>query len=106
MRDETKILNGLRIAPRGIVYVLIGYNTTREEDFHRVQKIHDLKHDPYVMPYNRTRAEMAFKRFIDSRMYRKFKTIGDAWRSYEKTQNMQGMQRQTERPAQTLLRKT
>ena len=83
MRDETKILNGLRIAPRGIVYVLIGYNTTREEDFYRVQKIHDLKHDPYVMPYNRTRAEMAFKRFIDSRMYRKFQTIDEAWRNYK-----------------------
>ena len=82
MRDEQRVLNGLAIAPRGIVYVLIGYNTTRQEDFHRLQKIHDLGHDPYVMPFNRTREEKQLKRFIDCRAYRKHKTIEAAWGEY------------------------
>jgi hypothetical protein len=85
MHDEQKVLNGLRIAPRGIVYVLIGYNTTHEEDLHRCQKIHDNGHDPYVMPYNRTREEKMFKRFIDCRAYRKHKTIEEAWKDYKKS---------------------
>jgi len=83
MEDETKVLYGLSIAPRGIVYVMIGYNTTRDEDFYRVQKIHDSGHDPYIMPFNRTKDEKAFKRFVDSRMYRKFKTIKEAWENYK-----------------------
>jgi hypothetical protein len=81
--DEKKILDGLKIAPRGMVYVLVGYNTTQDEDFHRCQKIHDLGHDPYVMPYNRGNKELrAFKRFIDSRMYRKYPTLREAWGAY------------------------
>lgn len=83
MRDEKEILRGLQLAPRGIVYVLIGYNTTVEDDFYRCQKIHDFGHDPYVMPYNRTPGEKSFKRFIDSRMYRKYKTIKEAWKKYK-----------------------
>ena len=83
MRDETAILRGLKLAPRGMVYVLIGYNTTGEEDFHRCQKIHDLKHDPYVMPYNRTPAERKFQRFINLHYYRKFKTLKEAWKQYK-----------------------
>jgi len=83
MEDEKEIVRGLKLAPRGMVYVLIGMNTTREEDIHRCQTINDLGHDPYVMPFNRIKEEKAFKRFIDSRMYRKYKTITEAWRDYK-----------------------
>ena len=56
-----------------------------EDDIYRCQKIHNLGHDPYVMPYNGgNRRLRAFKRFIDSRMYRKYKTISEAWREYQK----------------------
>ena len=82
MQDESNVIRGLGLAPHGIVYVLIGYNTTREEDFHRCQKIHDLGHDPYVMPYNRTKQERQVQRFINTRMYRKYKTIKEAWGDY------------------------
>jgi len=34
------------------VYVLIGYNSTREEDWHRVTAIEKLGMDPWVMPYD------------------------------------------------------
>jgi hypothetical protein len=80
IKDEKLILNGLKLVPKGIVYVLIGFNSTVEEDFHRCQKINDMKFDPYIMPYNGgTRQQRNFKRFIDSRMYRKYKTLKDAW---------------------------
>ena len=81
--DSKKILRGLKLAPRGMVYVLTGYNTTFEEDLYRCQKIHDLKHDPYIMPYKRTKEGKKFKRFIDTRMYRKYKTIEMAWKEYK-----------------------
>jgi hypothetical protein len=82
MENERQILNGLKIAPKGTVYVLIGYDTTEAEDIYRVQKIVELGHDPYIMPYHQSKAEKRFKRFIDSFMWRKFKTIEEAWQSY------------------------
>lgn len=84
MKDEKEVLRGLKIAPRGHVYVLIGFNTTQEEDIHRCQKIVDLGHDPYIMPYNQSKAEKRFKRFIDSFMWRKFDTIQEAWKNYKR----------------------
>jgi len=82
MQDEASIVNGLKIAPRGMVYVLVGYDTTVDEDFHRCQVIHDHGHDPYVMPFNRTRTERRFQRFVNTRMYRRYKLLQDAWEDY------------------------
>jgi len=83
IEDETKILEGLKIAPKGTVYVLIGYDTTIEADIYRVQKIVDYGFDPYIMPYHQNRQEKRFKRFIDSFMWRKYKTIQEAWANYK-----------------------
>ena len=82
MENEHQVLQGLSIAPKGTVYVLIGYNTTQAEDIYRVQKIVELGHDPYIMPYHQNKAEKRFKRFIDSLMWRKYKTIEQAWGEY------------------------
>lgn len=82
MEDEKKILEGLKIAPKGMVYVLIGFDTTEEEDLYRCQKIHDAKFDPYIMPYNQIKKEKRFKRFIDTRMYRGYETVKEAWKDY------------------------
>ena len=82
MENEHQVLQGLSIAPKGTVYVLIGYNTTQAEDIYRVQKIVELGHDPYIMPYHQNKAEKRFKRFIDSFMLRKYKTIEQAWGEY------------------------
>lgn len=84
MKDEASVLRGLKIAPHGHVYVLIGFDTTEKDDLYRCQKIVDLGHDPYIMPFNQTKAEKKFKRFIDSFMWRKFKTLGEAWINYKK----------------------
>lgn len=82
IKDEKKILEGLRIAPKGTVYVLIGYDTTQEEDIYRVQKIVEHGFDPYIMPYHQSKSEKRFKRFIDTYMWRKYPTIQQAWEEY------------------------
>ena len=84
MENESQILRGLRIAPKGMVYVLVGFNTTQEEDLYRCQKIHTWGHDPYVMPYNGGTPELRnFKRFIDSRMYRHYENLKEAWKDWK-----------------------
>lgn len=87
MPDEPLILNSLKLLRKhkisgSRIYVLIGYNTTIEEDIYRCQKIIEHKQDPYIMPYKRTKGNRAFKRFIDSFMWRKYKTIEAAWMDY------------------------
>lgn len=82
VQDEYQILEGLKIAPKGHVYVLIGFDTTEEGDLYRVQKIIDHGHDPYIMPYSQSKKEKRFKRFIDSFMWRKYPTIEKAWMDY------------------------
>ena len=90
--DDTRIVDGLKIAPKGMVYVLVGYDEDdpdtiqplREEDFYRCQVINDMGFDPYVMPYNRGTPELRrFKRFIDTRSYRKYKTLKDGYKDYK-----------------------
>jgi len=83
MKDEKKILENLRIAPRGRVYVLIGFDTTEEEDIYRCRKIIELGHDPYIMPFHQSKKEKRFKRFIDTFMWRKYRIISEAWRDYK-----------------------
>jgi hypothetical protein len=82
MQNEKKIIEGLKIAPKGTVYVLIGFNTTQEEDIYRCQKIVDHGFDPYIMTYHQNKTEKRFKRFIDSFMWRKYPTIQEAFNNY------------------------
>ena len=86
MKNETAIIRGLKLVRNRnvVIYVLVGYNTTLDEDLYRCQKIQDFGFDPYVMPYNRgTKENRRFKRFIDIRMYRKYKTLTEAWGDYK-----------------------
>jgi len=91
MEDERKIIAGFEILKRfklarhdTMIYVLVGFDTTDEEDFHRLQKIHDFGMSPYVMPYKKNDRHLyALKRFIDQRVYRQSSTIKEAWESYK-----------------------
>jgi len=89
VRDEFEIRKGIEIAKkhkllsRGMVYVLIGYDSTEEEDFHRCQVLVDYRVRPYVMPFNQSKKEKKFKRFIDSFMWRKYSTLAEAWKDYD-----------------------
>jgi hypothetical protein len=87
IQDESKIIRGLEILKAHKInnvhiYVLIGFDTSQDEDFFRCQKIVDFGFDPYVMPYNQSISEKRFKRFIDTFMWRKYKTIKEAWWDY------------------------
>lgn len=91
IKDERQILAGIEALKKyklnrhnSIVYVIIGYNTTDDEDFYRLQKIHDYNMSPYVMPYVKNDRHLySIKRFIDQRAYRGFPLIRDAWNSYK-----------------------
>lgn len=87
LSDEALVLEGLKYLTKfkikGRFYVLIGYNTTLEEDIYRCQILKENKQDFYIMPYNQTKEEKKFKRFIDTFMWRKYKTINEAWLNYK-----------------------
>ena len=87
MEYENQVLKGLKIAPTGLVYVLVGYNTTFEEDMYRCEMIHHVKtvnrHRPYIMVYDRSKPELIdFKNFIERRFYWKYNTFDEAWKDY------------------------
>jgi len=85
--DESMIRQGLELARHyklhALIYVLVGFDSTRMQDLHRCQVIHDCGFDPYIMPYNGgSVADRQFKRFIDLRMYRHYDSIEAAWHDY------------------------
>ena len=88
IRDERAIIHGLRLAKEyklnAMVYVLMGYDTTFEEDLYRCQRIHSLGFDPFPMLYRQTKALRSFRRFIYLRYYRQYKTLKQAWQDYGK----------------------
>lgn len=47
-------------------YVLIGFNSTEQQDLHRVETLRELKIDPFVMPYDRSKLyQRAFARWVN-----------------------------------------
>jgi hypothetical protein len=40
----------------GMVYILTGYNSSMEENLHRIYSLRDMGYDPYVMVYNKPNA--------------------------------------------------
>lgn len=91
MRDGKEIIKGLKLlndhhlrSTANGVYMLIGYDTSEEEDLHRCQIIHDYGLTPYPMPYVRNDYTSAFKRFMNLHYYRQYKTIKEAWMQYKR----------------------
>ena len=61
-------------------YVLIGFNTTPEEDMHRVMKLHSYGCNPYVMPYNKEDLyQKKFARWVNHKAI--FKSV--KWKDYK-----------------------
>jgi len=75
INDEKVIKRGFqRVVDAGIkpyqmqFYVLIGYDTTPEEDMHRVMMLKDWGCDPYAMPYDKTDPyQKKFVRWVNRR---------------------------------------
>ena len=62
-------------------YVLIGYNSTEEQDLHRIKSLRKLKIDPFVMPFNKQcQYQKDFARWVNHKaIFRKVK-----WQDYKK----------------------
>jgi hypothetical protein len=61
-------------------YVLIGFNTTPEEDLHRVEVLRGLSVDPFVMPYNKNDLyQKRFARWVNRKEI--FKSV--KWEDYK-----------------------
>jgi hypothetical protein len=60
-------------------YVLIGFNTTPEEDMYRVMKLHNYGCNPYIMPYNKDDPyQRQFARWVNHKAI--FKSV--KWENY------------------------
>lgn len=70
--DEEAVRRGVALLAkymplrRIIFYVLVGFNTTQEEDEHRVYVLRDLGVQPFVMPYNKKDSyQRRFARYVN-----------------------------------------
>jgi len=79
--DERAVLAGIKcltrfISPfRLVCNVLVGFDSTIEEDIFRINSLHSLGISPFCMVYERTRATplvRLFQRFVNSRFYSRF----------------------------------
>lgn len=84
---EAEVVNGIKIltkymsASRLAFYVLIGYDTTPEEDLYRVELLRSMKVDPFVMPFNKAdRYQRDFARWVNHKAV--FKTV--EWNEYKR----------------------
>lgn len=87
-RDEKLIFNGIELCERNGIparhmqfFVLIGFDTTPEQDLDRVTKIFERGAIPFVMPYNKNDDyQKRFARWVNHRAI--FKTV--KWEDYGK----------------------
>lgn len=76
-QDLTKKIRGLLhyIAPRNVMcYVLIGHDSTLDQDLYRIKKLRELKISPYVMCMNRQdQHQKKFQKWVNGHAYRNVK---------------------------------
>lgn len=80
MKYERSVFEGIKLLSKSIkpykhlCFMLVGFNTSFEEDMYRLWKIHELKISPYVMIYNKNEAGDTrlkhFARWVNSRIYK------------------------------------
>lgn len=78
MGYEKQVLEGIKILGkfirpyRQMCFVLVGFNTSFEEDMYRFKKLSEMKIDPYVMIYNQIPDVRLkhFARWVNSRIYK------------------------------------
>lgn len=80
MKYEKSVLEGINQLSKSIkpykhlCFMLVGFDTTFEEDVYRLWKIHELKVSPYVMIYNKNEKQNErlkhFARWVNGRIYK------------------------------------
>lgn len=81
MEYENKVLEGIEILSKHVkkykhmCFMLVGFNTTFEEDMYRFLKLSSMKVDPFVMIYNQIQDIRLkhFARWVNGRIYKKCK---------------------------------
>lgn len=70
--EEVKILSRFIKTWKQMCFMLVGYNTTFEEDMYRFRKIREMHVNPYVMIYNNhgSRKLRHFARWVNGRIYK------------------------------------
>ena len=82
--DESKVRKGIALLEqamplsRVMFYVLIGFDSSPEEDLYRVETLQGLGVDPFVMPYRKTQYTQRFARWVNHKAI--FKTV--KWEDY------------------------
>jgi hypothetical protein len=93
IKDEKEIREGIKILERGGVklyncmfYVLVGFNSTEEEDLYRINTLwKDLGVYPFVMPFNKKdRYQKDLARWVNHKAI--FKTV--EWKDYRRSRNV------------------
>ena len=71
------------IKPRKLAcYVLIGFNSTEEEDLYRIETLRNLGIDPYVMSYKKSDLyQKALARYVNAKEI--FYAPGSSWKGYK-----------------------
>ncbi len=78
--DKIKLMTKYIKAYRIMVYVLIGFDSNKDEDYYRVKKIDELGCKPFVMPYNKkNKYQMKFARWVNCKAI--FNTAD--WKDYK-----------------------
>ncbi len=81
LRDQIKLLSQYVKPYKIMIYVLIGYWSSKEEDLWRVMEIKKLGAKPFVMPFNKKdKYQKAFARWVNHKAI--FMTI--EWKDYKK----------------------
>lgn len=79
MPYEHQVMNGIQTLSkvvnkrRHMCFMLVGYNTTFEEDMYRYRRLREIGVDPYVMIYNKKSTYQLhhFARWVNGRFYKK-----------------------------------
>jgi len=85
MKDEKEVMRGLEILlkynspTRLMIYVLIGFDSSPEEDLYRIERLREMQLDPFVMPFNRRDPyQRDFARWVNHKAI--FKSV--SWNEY------------------------
>ena len=89
MKDEREIIKGMKLLKKqgvnkALIYVLMGFDTSFKEDLYRCEVIHSFGYDPWPMLYDSRLELRRFRNFIGLRYYRRYKSIGEAWRNFNR----------------------
>jgi hypothetical protein len=79
VRRGIKILDRYKLKYKSMFYVLVGYDTTHEEDLYRVETLNGLGVAPFVMPYDKFNDyQRNFARWVNHKAI--FKSV--PWKEY------------------------